>query len=156
MSTVTVTYAVEAPVGRVWQVFTDLPARVGWLTSVVDVAVDSAGPFDVGTSWRETRMLAGGERVTEEFHVTECRPYECCVIASPGVGADYRMTYTFADAPGAATVVSAVQEGGPIRPGGRLLVTVLGGLAARTSEGALRQDLADLATAAARPAGAAA
>lgn len=149
MSTVVVTRGVAAPVERVWRVFTDLPARTGWLSTVDSVEVIGGPEFDAGTAWRETREMADGGRVTEEFRVVECRPGERCVIASPGVGADYRMTYTFVERRG-QTTVTAVQEGGPVAKSGRLLVAVFGGLAASTSEGALRADLDDLAAAAER------
>jgi hypothetical protein len=43
------------------------------------------------------------------------------------------------------TAVSVVQEGAVTAPYARLLALVFGGLAARTVEGALRRDLADLA-----------
>jgi hypothetical protein len=46
--------------------------------------------------------------------------------------------------------VTVVQEGSPTAPYGRFLALIFGGLAARTVEGALRQDLTDLAAAAER------
>lgn len=149
MSTVVVTRAVAAPIEGVWRIFTDLPGRAGWLSTVDSVEVMSGPLFGVGTGWRETREMADGGRVVEEFRVLECRPPECCVVASPGVGADYRMTYTFARRRG-HTTVTAVQEGGPVARSGRLLAAVLGGFAAEVSEGALRADLDDLAAAAER------
>ena len=48
--------------------------------------------------------------------------------------------------------MTVVQDGGPTAPYGRFLALMFGGLAARTVEGALRRDLADLA-AAAQPGG---
>ncbi|WP_213453879.1 SRPBCC family protein [Rhizomonospora bruguierae] len=149
MSTVVVTRAVAAPVERVWGVFTDLPARAAWLSTVESVEVLPGPAFGAGTAWRETREMADGLRVTEEFRVLECRPRECCVVASPGDGAEYRMTYTFTERRG-QTTVTAVQEAGPVGTSGRLLAAVLGGLAVRVSEGALRADLDDLAAAAER------
>jgi uncharacterized protein YndB with AHSA1/START domain len=152
MSTVAVTRLVEAPVVTVWQVFTDLARRRQWLTAVSGVDVLSPGPFGDGTVWRETRLMADGGEITEEFRVRECVPPERFVVTSPGIGADYRMTYTFvpvvAGRHRGATMVTVVQDGGATEPVGRLLGLIFGGLAAGTAEGALRRDLDDLAAAA--------
>jgi uncharacterized protein YndB with AHSA1/START domain len=149
MSTVAVTRLVEAPVSEVWRVFTDLRRRCDWLSTVTEVQLLTPGPFGAGTVWRETRTMAGGEAVTEEFRVRECVMPERFVVASPGIGADYRMTYTFVPVlegrHRGGTMVTVVQDGTPTAPAGRFLALVFGGLAARTVEGALRRDLDDLA-----------
>jgi uncharacterized protein YndB with AHSA1/START domain len=166
MSTVAVTRVVRVPVARAWSVFTDLPARADWLSTVAGVEVLTAGVFGVGTVWRETRTMPDGEQVTEEFRVEECSAPARLVVSSPGAGADYRVTYTFAPVwprsavrrrpPRAgrvvasrATAVTVVLDGTPSGSAGRLLAFILGGLAARVVEGTLRQDLTDLAAAAA-------
>jgi hypothetical protein len=152
MSTVAVTRLVEAPVVEVWRVFTDLPSRCEWLSTVTEVELMTRGPFGRGTVWRETRTMADGAQITEEFRVRECIVPERFVVESPGIGADYRMTYTFVPVVEGrhrgGTMVTVVQEGTPTAPAGRLLAFVFGGLAARTVEGALRRDLDDLAAAA--------
>lgn len=153
MSTVSVSRVVDAPVAEVWRVFTDLAGRCGWLSTVSAVDIVRPGPFTAGTAWRETRTMPDGTEVTEEFEVLECAPPERFVVVSPGIGAEYRMTYTFQPATGGrhsgATTVTVVQDGAPTAPAGRLLAMVFGGLAARTVEGALRRDLDDLAVTAA-------
>jgi len=152
MSTVAVTRLVEAPVEDVWRVFTDLPRRRDWLSTVTEVEVLGSGPFGQGTVWRETRSMPDDAEITEEFRVAECVPPAQFVVESPGIGADYRMTYTFTPVTegrhAGATMVTVVQDGTPTAPAGRLLAVVFGGLAARTVEGALRRDLDDLAAAA--------
>jgi len=152
MSTVAVTRLVEAPVVAVWRVFTDLPRRTEWLSTVTRVEMRTPDPFGTGTVWRETRTMPGGEEITEEFRVRECAIPERFVVASPGIGADYRMTYTFVPViegrHRGGTMVTVIQDGAPTAPAGRFLALVFGGLAARTVEGALRRDLDDLAAAA--------
>ncbi|HWH00938.1 MAG TPA: SRPBCC family protein, partial [Pilimelia sp.] len=154
MSTVTVTQVVEAPLDDVWRAFTDLSVRVRCLSDVDRVEILTAGPFVAGTTWRETRAMVDGTRVTEEFRVRECRPRECFVVTSPGIGADYRTTYRFQSIDSGrhagGTTVTVEQEGTPSGPAGRVLEVMFGGLAARTAEGALRQELADLAAASVR------
>jgi hypothetical protein len=155
MSTVAVTRLVEVPVAEVWRVFTDLPRRCERLSTVSRVDMLTDGPFSAGTAWRETRTMGDGAEVTEEFRVRECVVPERFVVASPGIGADYRMTYTFVPVVEGrhrgGTMVTVVQDGAPTAPSGRLLALVFGGLAARTVEGALRRDLDDLARAAGHP-----
>ncbi|GAA3339012.1 hypothetical protein GCM10020358_21200 [Amorphoplanes nipponensis] len=152
MSTVAVTRLVEAPVATVWRVFTDLPSRCERLSTVIAVELLTQGPFGAGTSWRETRTMADGTEITEEFRVDECVSPERFVVSSPGIGAEYRMTYTFVPVlegrHRGGTMVTVVQDGTPTAPAGRFLALVFGGLAARTVEGALRRDLDDLAAAA--------
>ena len=152
MSTVAVTRLVEAPVDEVWRVFTDLPRRCEWLSTVIEVELMTPGPFGRGTVWRETRTMADDAEITEEFRVRDCVVPERFVVESPGIGADYRMTYTFVPVTEGrhrgGTMVTVVQDGTPTAPAGRFLAFVFGGLAARTVEGALRRDLDDLAAAA--------
>ena len=152
MSTVAVTRLIEAPVAAVWQVFTDLARRRQWLSTVTAVEVLSEGPFGAGTTWRETRRMADGGEITEEFRVDECVIPERFVVTSPGIGADYRMTYSFVPIISGrhrgGTMVTVVQDGMATAPAGRFLALIFGGLAAGTAEGALRRDLDDLAAAA--------
>jgi hypothetical protein len=152
MSTVAVTRFVDAPTERVWRVFTDLRARVDRLSTVAGVDVVTDGPFGTGTTWRETRTTPDGMPVTEEFRVDEAVPPARFIVISPGIGANYRTTYSFTPVEigrhRGRTLVTVVQEGAPTAPYGRFLALVFGGLAARTVEGALRQDLTDLANAA--------
>ncbi len=149
MSMVAVTRLIEAPVAAVWNVFTDLGRRREWLTAVTHIEVRTTGPFGAGTVWIESRRMADGGEITEEFRVDQCTMRERFVVTSPGIGADYRMTYTFipimAGRHKGGTMITAVQDGNPTAPSGRFLALIFGGLAAETAEGALRRDLDDLA-----------
>ncbi|GIF24096.1 hypothetical protein BJ973_007579 [Actinoplanes tereljensis] len=149
MSTVAVTRLIEAPVASVWQVFTDLSRRRDWLSAVTRVEVLTGGPFGAGAAWRETRPMSDGGEITEEFHVLECVIPDRFVVTSPGIGADYKMTYSFvpvvAGRHRGGTMVTIVQDGGATAPAGRFLALIFGGLAAGTAEVAMRRDLDDLA-----------
>jgi uncharacterized protein YndB with AHSA1/START domain len=152
MSTVAVSRLIEAPIDAVWRVFTELAGRCEWLSTVTRVEILTDGEFRAGTMWRETRTVASGTEVTEEFRVIECVAPERFVVDSPGIGADYRMTYTFVPVTEGrhrgGTMVTVVQDGTATARAGRFLTLVFGGLAARTVEGALRRDLDDFAAAA--------
>jgi uncharacterized protein YndB with AHSA1/START domain len=137
---------IGAPVERVWAVFTDLAARPRWLSTVESVEQLSSGPFGLGTAWRETRVIAARARVVEELRVVAFDPPRSVTLASPGIGADYRMTYTFTPVD-SRTFLRVVLEGTPQGAASRVLAVLLGGLAARTVEGALHRDLDALAVA---------
>ncbi|MDG4791370.1 SRPBCC domain-containing protein [Micromonospora sp. WMMD1102] len=160
MSTVAFSRLIEAPADELWRVFTDLPGRPGWLCQVEQVEVLAQGPGEhgqgrgtglgVGTVWRESRTGPDGRVVVEQFAVREASAPRRLVVGSSGDGVDYLTTYTFAPVPAqrrgrGRTVVTVTHEGVPTGRYGRLLAVVLGGLAARAGEGALRRDLADLA-----------
>ncbi len=154
MSTISVSRMIQAPAAHVWRLFTDLHHRSAWLSTVDHVEVITGGDLRAGSVWRETRHMPDGARVTEEFRVEECDEGVRLVVSSPGIGADYRMTYTFTPVEEGRhrgdTVVTAVQVGTPLAARGRLIALFLGGLAAVVSEGALRHDLHDLERAARR------
>ncbi|MCM0674493.1 SRPBCC family protein [Micromonospora phytophila] len=150
MSTVAVTEFVEAHAADLWRLLTDLTARTG--RSVANpVEVLTPGGFGPGTAWRETRTRPDGTALVEEFVVVEAEPPRRLVLSSPGAGVDYRVTWTLRPVERrrrGCTAVTVEQEAVPTAPYGRVVALLLGGLAARAVEGALRRDLADLAAAA--------
>ncbi|MFU8854960.1 SRPBCC family protein [Micromonospora sp. SL1-18] len=151
MSTVTVTECIEAQDVDVWRLLTDLPGRAGWLAAVGTVDVLTPGDLRPGTAWRETRVRPDGAAEPEEFVVVEVVAPERLVLSSRGAGADYRVTWTLrtvARRRRCCTEVTVEQEAVPSARYGRMLALILGGLAARAVESALRRDLADLARAA--------
>lgn len=151
MATVAVTRLVDASADELWRVFTDLPGRGDWLSTVTRIEVLTPGPVRPGTSWREGHRLPDGTELVEEFRVEEAVAPHRLTVTSSGAGVEYRTAYSFTPVEGRRrrrsgwTAVSVVQEGVVTAPYGRLLALLLGGLAARTVEGALRRDLADLA-----------
>ncbi|MFI7431041.1 SRPBCC family protein [Micromonospora sp. NPDC049836] len=150
MSTVTVSEFIEAQDVDVWRLLTDLPARAGWLSAVGSVEVLTPGEFGPGTVWCETRARPDGAAEPEEFVVVEAVAPARLVLTSRGTGADYRITWTLRTVERrrrGCTEVTVEQEAAPTAPYGRVLALILGGLAARAVEGALRRDLADLARA---------
>ena len=69
MTTVTVAKRIDAPVERVFELFTDIehgPERVSGLKKI---EVMTSGGFRLGTRWQETREVMGCH-VTEEMEVT--------------------------------------------------------------------------------------
>ncbi|TDB71340.1 SRPBCC domain-containing protein [Micromonospora sp. KC721] len=150
MSTVTVTEFIEAPAVDVWACLVDLPARAGWLRTVGGVEPLTSEGFGPGTAWREIRTRPDGGEQAEEFVVREAEPPHRLVLGSPGIGVDYRITWTLRTIRRrgrGCTAVTVEHEAVPAAPYGRVMALLFGGLAARVVEGAIRRDLAELAAA---------
>ncbi|MFF5174034.1 SRPBCC family protein [Micromonospora sp. NPDC000089] len=147
MSTVTVTAFIEAPVDEVWARLVDLPIRAGWLSTVGGVELLTPGGFGPGTAWRETRTRPDGGDQAEEFVVLAVDPPQRLLLSSPGIGVDYRITWTLRTVRRrrrGCTAVTVEHQAVPTAPYGRVMALLFGGLAARAVEGAIRRDLADL------------
>ncbi|SCE74161.1 Polyketide cyclase / dehydrase and lipid transport [Micromonospora viridifaciens] len=151
MPTVAVTQLIEASAVDVWRLLVDLPARADWLSTVGAVELLTPGRLAPGTTWRETRLRPDGSAQAEDFVVLEVVPSRRLVLSSPGIGVDYRITWTLRTVRRrcrAHTAVTVRQEATPTAPYGRVVALLFGGLAARAVEAAFRRDLADLARAA--------
>ncbi|MFG2048559.1 SRPBCC family protein [Micromonospora sp. NPDC048935] len=151
MSTVAVTRFIEADAVDVWCLLTDLPGRAARLTAAGPIEVLTPGPFGPGTAWREERAQPDGRTLTEEFLVVETSAPHRLVLCSSGAGVDYRITWSLRQVRRrrrGCTAVTVTHEAVPTAPYGRVVALLLGHLAARAVEVALRRDLADLAVAA--------
>ena len=150
---VAVTRVIAAPVEQVWAAFADLRARAPWLSEVDSVEVLTPGPLALGSRWRETRTDRHGTQVTEELVVAALDPGRACTLALAGADGGH-LTYLFTPIDVGSdrghTAVTAVPEVPEVRPHGlanRMLEIVVRSLAARTAEGALRDELDALAAA---------
>ncbi|WP_018909267.1 SRPBCC family protein [Salinispora arenicola] len=144
MSRVTVTRTIEAHVSDVWRLLTDVTVRTG------RGQVLTTGEFGPGTAWREVRSQPDGSALVEEFVVVAAEPPHRLVLSSPGTEVDYRVTWTLCPARRrgqCGTVVTVTQEAIASTVFGRIVTFLLGGLAARAVERALRRDLVELAAA---------
>ncbi len=153
MSRVVVTRVIPAPANELWEVFADLQTRPSWQSEVESVELLTPGPLRANTRWRETRRTGDGSFVTEDLVITAIEPGRACTMALVDAGAANQLTYVFAPIDvgphRGATAVTAVVEGRAHGLANHLLAFFLGGFAARTAEGALRDEL-DALTAAVR------
>jgi carbon monoxide dehydrogenase subunit G len=94
MPTVTTTRTIEAPIARVWSVFTDLESSQEHLSAVEDVEVLTDGPFAVGTTWRETRKMFG-RTATEEMQVTAVEHQASYAVGAVSQGTTYTSRFDF-------------------------------------------------------------
>ena len=148
-----VTEVVDAPARVVWEVFTDLPGRVRWLSEVDDVEV-----LDITAGrarWRETRRARPGRSISmvvEDLVLTVVEPGRRCTVALADDASTNRLCYEFTPIElgphrGSTLVTVHVAESKPHGLADRVLAFVVGGFAARTAEGAVRDELAALTVA---------
>jgi len=151
MSRITATRIISAPVEVVWSTF----AAPGGLVSDVDALLEP------GMRWRETRVDSAGTAVSEDLVVLAVEPLRSCTIGLADRDDTPRLTYLFTPIEVGAhrgeTAVQAIMES-DLPPDGerrrarrgiasRVLLAMASGFAARTTEGALRDDLDALAAA---------
>lgn len=89
----------DAPVERVFHVFTDIDGAPKWLPNLIKIEKLTPGPFAKGTQWRETRKMFG-KAATETFEVTAFEPgrgFELFIDGSKGATGrgEFRFSYRF-------------------------------------------------------------
>jgi carbon monoxide dehydrogenase subunit G len=149
MSELEVSRTVNAPIERVWEVFTDLPRGAERLSGVERIDVLTPGGFKVGTTWRETRIVHG-KPVVEQMTVTMCEPPSRYLVEGRSRGTHYRTEFTFAPE-GDETLVRMAFSAESHGTVGKVVGVVLGSLMSRTVTKTMQQDVDDLATAAEKP-----
>lgn len=153
MKPISVVTRVNAPAATVWEVLTDLEGTARVLRGVRGVERLSADTgYQVGTSWRETRVMFGQE-ATEDMTVTALEPGSRTELQAESHGMRYRTEFEVLPVTGGSDGSPAAQlvmrfQGEPVRGGGlaqRLLGAVTAPLGVAASRKAMRQDLRDIA-----------
>lgn len=102
--TITCSVLVDAPVSKVYEVFSDLEGTVERIPAITKVEiVEGDKEFGAGTKWKETRDNMGKE-ATMEIWVTAAKKDEFYTAASEGYGYEYVFTYTFTEEDGKTKV----------------------------------------------------
>jgi uncharacterized protein YndB with AHSA1/START domain len=157
MKPLSVVVHVNAPAAAVWEVLTDLEGTAGVLHGVRGVERLSADAgYQVGTSWRETRVMFGQE-AWEDMTVTAVEPGRRTEVQAAAHGMRYRTEFELLPVTGVAGGSPRTQlvmrfqgehaQGGLPR---RLLAAITAPLGVAASRKAMRQDLQDIAAAAER------
>jgi len=139
---------IDAEPDAVWRVITALDSAPDTLRGVTSVErLDGTG-YEVGTRWRETRVMFG-RSATEEMRVAEVDPGRRTVVTSESGAARYRTVFDLVPA-GSGTDLTIVFSGesGPMGAAASLVMTLSAPLAKRAMRKALQQDLEDITVAA--------
>ncbi len=85
---------VEAPADRVFDVFSDIPRAHEMVDQIVRIEMLTDGPVDVGTRWRETRLMFKRE-ATEEMWVTAFDAGRSYTVGCESCGCTYESVWRF-------------------------------------------------------------
>jgi hypothetical protein len=139
-----------APVGDVWALLTDIPAAAVTLSGVDRIEILSGKEYAVGYQWRETRTR-WGKSVTEEMRVVAATAPRWTVVEANSDGVQYRFEFTLERNPLGGTQIRSMFSGTLVdHPTTRRWISwrMFGGMGVRLAAGVMRQDLADITTAA--------
>ncbi len=129
---------------------TDLDRSPETISGIRDVErLEGGAGFEVGTKWRETRVMFGRE-ATEVMEVTALDPGRSYTVEADSRGAHYRSTMTVEPAAGGSLVTSTF-GGEPAGVVGKVLAATVGRLFQGATRKALQKDLDDIAAAAECP-----
>lgn len=135
----------------VWSVLTDVPNAHRILSGVVAVEILSAGEYEPGLRWRETRKMFGMKSTEEMMVQMADQPHSTTVVAESG-GTEYKTVFTIsADAEGGSTLYMHFSAEVAHAPAiSRVVMAAMGRVAINSTRKAMEQDLADIAAEAER------
>jgi uncharacterized protein YndB with AHSA1/START domain len=140
-TTVSVSTCINAPIRRVFELFTDLDHSAAHVSAIRDIQRLNSGPFGLGTRWRESREILG--RVdTADMEVTAFDNYRTYTISHHKGGIRIETVFSFEpDSDGARVTIEFALDGAGLPPG---LLTPLNWAIAGKVRHVLTQDLTDL------------
>jgi hypothetical protein len=141
VTTVCVSSRIDAPIKRVFELFTDLEHAADHVSGIVKVEMLTSGPFGLGTRWRESRKILG--RVdAAEMEVTAFEKYRSYRISHYKGGIRIDTVFSFEPASdGTLVLMEFALDGGGLPPG---FLTPLNWAIAGKVRHLLNHDLADL------------
>ena len=157
MKPLSVVVTIDAPAAVVWSVLTDLEGTAELLQGVTAIErLSEDTGYQVGTRWRETRVMVGQE-ASEEMTVVEVEPQRRTVLHAESHGMKYISGFELRPVrdelgePGQTQLIMRF-EGEPVEHGlmQKLIMAATGPLGAAASKKAMRQDLQDIAAEAER------
>lgn len=85
---------VKAPIARVFDAFSDFEGATKTVSAIQNVEMLTEGPVNVGTRFRETRVMFGRE-ATEEMEVTAFKPNQTYTLSADTCGSHFESTFHF-------------------------------------------------------------
>ncbi|UVE96788.1 SRPBCC family protein [Dietzia sp. B32] len=142
---------VAADPATVWAVLADIPEAHRTLSGVQAVEILTPGPYQPGLRWRETRTMFG-MKATEEMMVVAVEPPHSTTIVAENGGTEYKTVFTVTpDADGGSTLRMRFRAHTAHAPAvSRVVMTVMGRFAEKSTRKTMEQDLADIAAEAER------
>lgn len=112
MAKIELSTQINAPVDRVFDLFTDFERMSERVPQIKRLEVLTEGPVGKGTRFRETRVMFGKE-ATETLEVTDFQPGRRCAIGCDTCGSRFETVFTFRPQ-GGGTLVEQVTTCTPL------------------------------------------
>jgi uncharacterized membrane protein len=138
----TVASKIEAPIEDVFHTFTDIERVVRDVAGIRSIEVVTAGPFGLGTRWREVREVPLGHLADTEMEVTAFERNRTYTITHYKGPARIDTEFAFEPVPGGTNVSITYTLDGPGLPPG--LLAPLGWAISNKVREVLSRDLEDL------------
>lgn len=143
MTSISITRTINAPLARVWEIFTDIPGSVDRIRGITAVEVLTGPDFVPGFQWKETRKMMGRD-ASETMWVTALAEEQFYEVAAHSHGTEYLSRYQFTEVP-EGTEVSYTFSAEPTSSAAKLMSLTTGWLAQKMVRQQLEQDFDDLA-----------
>ena len=142
---------INADPATVWAVLTDIPNAHRTLSGVLAVEILTAGVYEPGFRWRETRKMFGMKSIEEMMVQTADAPHSTTIVAESG-GTEYKTVFTLtADIDGGSTLFMHFSAETAHAPAiSRVVMGVMSKVALNSTRKTMEQDLADIAAEAER------
>lgn len=136
---------IDADPETVWAVLTDIPNAHRTLSGVLSVKILTAGVYEPGFRWRETRKMFGMKSTEEMMVQTADAPHSTTIVAENG-GTEYKTVFTLtAEADGGTTLFMHFSAETAHAPAiSRVVMGVMGKVALNSTRKTMEQDLADI------------
>jgi len=113
MPSVTVSRTFNAPLARVFEVFTDIEHAAGRIPAITKIEPLTDQPFGVGYRWRETRLMMKRE-ATETMTISEFEPNKRYIATADSCGCHYESEFRFTAEGAGRTRVDMMFTGRPV------------------------------------------
>ena len=141
MATARVSTEMKAPVGTVFELFTDIEHGVEHVSGIKEIKILSPGPFSLGTRWLESRDILGGLD-DAEMEVTNFEKDSHYTVTHHKAGLRIETIFTFEPVPdGTKVSIEFDLDGQGLPPG---LLSPLEWAISGKVRHLLEDDLADL------------
>lgn len=140
---------VEAPVDRVFEVFSNVREAPKHIKGITALEVLTDGPIGKGTRFRESRVMFG-KTATETLEFTEFQRSHAYTVGCTSCGVDYATRFAFTPTGSAATDVTMTTTAHPVTLAAKIMSPLMGLMMKGAMKKALDADLHAMKAAAER------